>query len=247
MAIDMNKMRARQTALKNKGGDGNNQFWRPQEGEQTIRIVTPADGDPFRDFWFHYEVGDEKGFLSPKRNFGEDCPLDSYVRALWKDGSEESKRMARKLGARQRFFAPVVVRGEESEGVKVWGFGKRAYETLLGLVLNPEYGDVTDPESGTDLVVTYTKPAGASFPETKITPRRKSSPLHKDSEKATALLESVPDFDEVFTASRRTGEEVQDILDRFLQSSEAEGTDSAEVTNISGASKVDKAFSELLG
>ena len=66
MAIDMNKMRARQTALKNKGGDGNNQFWRPQEGEQTIRIVTPADGDPFRDFWFHYEVGDEKGFLSPK-------------------------------------------------------------------------------------------------------------------------------------------------------------------------------------
>ena len=51
MAIDMNKMRARQQALKNKGGEKNNQFWRPQEGEQTVRIVTPADGDPFRDFW----------------------------------------------------------------------------------------------------------------------------------------------------------------------------------------------------
>ena len=95
MAIDMNRMRARQTALKNKGGDGNNSFWRPQEGEQTIRIITPSDGDPFRDYWFHYEVGNEKGFLSPKRNFGEDCPLDSYVRALWKEGSEESKRRPR--------------------------------------------------------------------------------------------------------------------------------------------------------
>ena len=247
MAIDMNKMRARQQALQNKGGDNNNQFWRPQEGEQTVRIVTPADGDPFRDFWFHYEVGNEKGFLSPKRNFGEDCPLDNYVRALWKEGSEESKRMARKLGARQRFFAPVVVRGEESEGVKVWGFGKRAYETLLGLVLNPEYGDVTDPESGTDLVITYTKPAGASFPETKITPRRKSSPLLEDSEAATQLLENVPDFDEVFSSARRTTTEVQDILDRFLQSNDGETTEETNVTSISGGSKVDKAFSELLG
>tara|TARA_R110000744_G_scaffold206476_1_gene325086 strand:- start:744 stop:1478 length:735 start_codon:yes stop_codon:yes gene_type:complete len=244
MAIDMNRMRARQTALKNKGGDGNNSFWRPQEGEQTIRIITPSDGDPFRDYWFHYEVGNEKGFLSPKRNFGEDCPLDNYVRALWKEGSEESKRMARKLGARQRFFTAVVVRGEEDQGVKVWGFGKRAYETLLGLVLNPEYGDVTDPETGTDLVVTYTKPVGASFPETKITARRKSSPLHKDSAKAAELMSNVPDFDEVFSSSRKTVQEVQDILDDFLKSAdEAE----PEITNISGGSQVDKAFSELLG
>lgn len=243
MAIDMNKMRARQTALKDKGGD-KNQFWKPQEGEQTVRIITPSDGDPFRDFWFHYEVGNERGFLSPKRNFGEDCPLDSYVRALWKEGSEESKRMARKLGARQRFFAPVVVRGEEDAGVRVWGFGKRAYETLLGLVLNPEYGDVTDPETGTDLVVTYTKAVGASFPETKITARRKSSPLHKDSARAAELMSSVPDFEEVFSSSRKTVQEVQDILDEFLKSSD---DTEPEVTNISGGSQVDKAFSELLG
>ena len=246
MAIDMNKMRARQQALKNKGGEKNNQFWRPQEGEQTVRIVTPADGDPFRDFWFHYEVGNEKGFLSPKRNFGEDCPLDNYVRALWKEGSEESKRMARKLGARQRFFAPVVVRGEESEGVKVWGFGKRAYETLLGLVLNPEYGDVTDPETGTDLVVTYTKPAGASFPETKITPRRKSSPLHKDSAKAAEMMESVPDFDEVFASARKTSAEVKEILDNFLNSEESFAAAEAP-TSATSTTSVDKAFSELLG
>ena len=94
MAINMDKMRARQTALKNKGGENNNSFWRPQEGDQTVRIVTPSDGDPFRDYWFHYEVGNEKGFLSPKRNFGEDCPLDNYVRALWKDGSEVGRAPA---------------------------------------------------------------------------------------------------------------------------------------------------------
>ena len=246
MAIDMNKMRARMETLKNRGEKGANNFWKPEEGEQTIRLVSPADGDPFKDYWFHYDVGGASGFLSPKRNFGEDCPLDTYVRALWKDGSEESKRMARKLSAKQRFFAPVVVRGREDEGVKVWGFGKRAYETLLGLVLNPEYGDITDAESGTDLVITYTKPAGASFPETKITPRRKSSPLHKDSAKAAEIMESVPDFDEVFASARKTSAEVKEILDNFLNSEESFAAAEAP-TSATSTTSVDKAFSELLG
>mgnify|MGYP001170914792 CR=1 FL=1 len=245
MAIDMEKMRARMTTLKNNGNGASNKFWRPPEGDSTIRIVAPSDGDPFRDYWFHYNVGEAPSFLSPKKNFGEDCPLDNFVRQLWKEGTEESKRMAKKLSARQRFFAPVVVRGEEAEGVKVWGFGKRAYETLLGLVLNPEYGDITDPTDGTDLVINYGKPAGASFPETKITPRRKNSPLHKDSDKAAELMESVPDFEELFSASRKTADEVQGILDSFLNSDESTQEDGASTGG--DATEVDKAFSELLG
>ena len=178
MGIDLKKMRERKNALENKGGN-NNRFWRPQDGEQTIRIVPTEDGDPFKDYWFHYNVGDNPGFLSPKRNFGEDCPLDSFVRQLWQEGTEDSKRMAKKLSARQRFFAPVVVRGEEDKGVRVWGFGKTVYETLLNLVLNPEYGDITDADAGTDLVLTYGKPAGATFPVTQLTPRRRSSTVDK--------------------------------------------------------------------
>lgn len=244
MALDMKKMKERMNALKNNGNATSNKFWRPQEGDQVVRIVPPADGDPFRDYWFHYNVGDVPGFLSPKKNFGEDCPLDDYVRQLWKDGSEESKRMAKKLSARQRFFAPVVVRGEEEEGVKVWGFGKRAYETLLSLVLNPEYGDITDAEEGTDLVITYSKPAGASFPETKITPRRKSSPLHSNKSRGAELLGGVPDFDELFGSSRRTTEEVQDILTAFLDGEDSTGDGGSQETSTSSA--VDKAFNELL-
>ena len=53
--------------------------------------------------------------------------------------------------AKQRFFSPVLVRGEETEGVRVWGYGKLAYQKLLGIVLDPDYGDITDPEDGNDL------------------------------------------------------------------------------------------------
>ena len=39
----------------------------------------------------------------------------------------------------------MVVRGREDEGVKIYGYGKRAYENLLGYILDPDYGDITDP------------------------------------------------------------------------------------------------------
>ena len=43
-----------------------------------------------------------------------------------------------------RTFAAVIVRGKESEGVKFWGFGKTVYQELLGVIYDPDYGDITD-------------------------------------------------------------------------------------------------------
>ena len=124
MAINMDKMKQKRENLQNNGKKS--AFWRPQDGEQVIRIVPTADGDPFKEYWFHYNLGDNPGFLSPKRNFGEECPLDGYVRELYRQGDDESVKMAKNLSARQRFFSPVIVRGEEDQGVRIWGFGKMA-------------------------------------------------------------------------------------------------------------------------
>ena len=49
MAIDLKKMRAKLDTLQNRGGDKKSNFWRPKDGEQTLRIVPTADGDPFKD------------------------------------------------------------------------------------------------------------------------------------------------------------------------------------------------------
>ena len=245
MGIDMKKMREKYAALKNRGEGGRSAFWRPQDGDQTIRIVPTADGDPFKEYWFHYNLGKHSGFLSPKRNFGEDDPLNDFVRSLYRENTEESIKMAKSLSARQRFFAPVVVRGEEDQGVRIWGFGKQVYETILGLVLNPEYGDITDVESGIDLTINYGKPAGAQFPQTKLTPKRRSTPLFEDTTQVQQALDSVPDFSTVF--ERKTPAEVQAMLDEFLLSeSGAEETSSETVKYTNSTSEVDKAFQELM-
>ena len=49
---------------------------------------------------------------------------------------------------------------------------------LLGLVLNPDYGDITDVDEGVDFTLTYTLPkTKGAFPQTNLVPKRKSSAL----------------------------------------------------------------------
>jgi hypothetical protein len=247
MAIDLKKMRSKLDRLEGKGR-ASSAFWKPQDGDQTIRILPCADGDPFKEFWFHYNLGDNRGFLSPKRNFGEDDPLDSFVRQLFNSGSEEDIKMAKNLMARQRFFSPVIVRGEEDKGVRLWGYGKMAYKELVTLALNPDYDDITDPETGTDLVINYGKPAGASFPKTTITPRRRSSPLFADDSggrKAAEAMSSIPEYDDVFVESRKTPEEVGRMLDEWL-AGESDGNHNVEKYGGNTGNSVDQKIDELL-
>lgn len=254
MAIDIKKMKAKLSALQNKGGgSGSKTFWSPKEGQQySLRIVPTPDGDPFKEYWFHYELGTQGGVLCPKKNFGEQCAACDFASKLYREKDEESAKMAKKFLPRQRFFSPVLVRGEEKEGVKVWGYGKTAYQDLINLVLNPDYGDITDPEQGTDLSIQSAKAPGQSFPMTKITPARKTSKLCQGTDvECKELLESVPDFEKLHT--RKTSAEVATILDQYLAGADNDAdaeASSSETKKFAAAptpkNKVDEAFSELM-
>ena len=243
MGIDLKKMRKKLSELNNKGSGG--RFWKPQDGKQDIRIVPTADADPFKEFYFHYNIG-QQGFLCPEKNYGDKCPACDFARKLYREGDDESIAQARDMTARQRYFSPVLVRGEESLGVKIWSYSKTVYQELLNLVLNPDYGDITDVDSGFDLTLEYGKAAGARFPSTNITPRRQTSRLcaDKTAEECTEILESVPDFDSLYT--RTTTEEVQRLLDEHFVS-DAEELSSETAKYGSESTSVDKAFADLAG
>jgi len=248
MGINLDKIKQRKQALESKGG-GNNNFWRPQDGDQSIRIVPTPDGDPFKDYFFHYNLGKTPGFLCPKKNFGDRCAVCDFAYKLYQEGTPESVKLAKSFFARQRFFSPVLVRGEEESGVRVWGYGKMAYESLLNLVLNPEYGDITDTEAGTDLILNYGKPAGAQFPQTKLQPRRNPSELCTNitEEQCSELLDSIPDFDSLF--ERKTTADVETLLDEYLASDDTAEGASSETTQYntdSAATSVDEAFDQLM-
>ena len=146
-----------------------------------------------------------------------------------------------------------MVRGEEQYGVRVWGYGKMAYESLLNLVLNPEYGDITCTDKGTDLVMNYGKPPGGQFPLTKLTPKRSTSPVcpDKTSDECKEMLESIPEFEDLF--ERKTSAEVQAMLDEHLLGdvgAEEASTETVKYNSQSSggaSSSVSEAFEELLG
>ena len=245
MAIDFKKMKAKLHALDNKGGSKNAAFWKPQDGDQNIRIVPTADGDPFKQFHFHYNVGKNPGFICPKKQHGKDCPVCNFAWHTYSEAKasndQETLKFAKTLFPKERYFSPVVVRGEEDQGVRLWGYGVMAYRELVQLVLNPDYGDITDTDTGTDLVINYGKPPGAQFPQTSITPRRRPSPMTSDSEVTARYLDQIPDFSSLF--ERKTPEQVQEMLDEFLLGEESAPTTAS---TPSGENAVDKAFAELL-
>jgi hypothetical protein len=252
MSINMDLMRKKLAALRGEGTREQSAWFKPDEGDQDIRIVPSPDGDPLKEMYFHYNVGNHRGgIVCPKRNFGDECPICEFASALWREGTdkndEESKKLAKSLFVRNRFFSPVVVRGRESEGVKIYGYGKRAYENLLGYILDPDYGDITDTLEGTDIALTYTKPTQAgAYPQTNLKMRRNTSPLLEDTDAIPALLDSMPDFDSLF--ERQTPEQINAILDESLGGDGSAESRSKETTRYSSGKKndVDRAFDELM-
>lgn len=249
MAIDIKKMKAKLAALQNKGG-GKNAFFKIEEGKKySVRVVNTPDGDPFKEYWFHYEIG-KNSILCPKKNFQEECAICNFASKLYKENTEDSAKMAKKFLARQRFFSPIIVRGEEKDGVKIWGYGKNVYQDLLSLTLNPDYGDITDPDTGTDLSMVSGKAPGAQFPTTKLTPARNASRLCQGTDdECRDLMDSVPNFDEIH--ERKSSADVAAALDEYLagtSDTDAE-TDSRETVKYAkkATNAVDEAFASLMG
>ena len=261
MGIDLNKMRAKHSALTSRGGDSSENFWKPDEGTHQLRLVCPPNGDPFFEAYYHYGMGAEgkTTVLSPRTN-GDSDPIAEWGTTLWNEGTEGSKEAAKRFWPKMRVFAPVVVRGEEEKGVRWWGFSRTTYQALLDVVLDPEYGDITDTETGTDLRIDYGKKSGQQYPTTDVRPMRRPSPLAKTEEEVSTLLGTVKDATDIFEVA--TYEACEKVLNDTL--GDGEVTTTSETTRYSnnantnttpttttdkgmeGVADIETAFDELL-
>lgn len=171
-------------------------FWKPEIGKHVIRVV-PSKYEPemqFSELRFHYGIG--KFPMIALTNFGEQDPIDQYVKELRKETDKESWSLAGKLSPKSRYFTPVIVRGEEEKGVRLWNFGINVYKAFLGLAEDEEVGDFTDISNGRDFTVEVV--AGNPYPSTTIRPKMKQTPLSDNAEKVKLWLEEQPNPIESF-------------------------------------------------
>jgi hypothetical protein len=221
MVLDLEQIRKRLNALKTQTNKSSN-LWKPEPGKTKIRIIPYKfqPDNPFVELYFHFELG-KRSYLSLK-TFGEKDPIVEFSEKLKRTGDKSDWAMGRKMEPKLRTFACVVVRGKEQEGVKFWGFGKTIYEKLLATIAEPEWGDITDPHTGRDIIVEFKtkEQVGKDFPETDITVLPNQTPLTKDDELMGKLLDEQKEITEVYP--KPTYDELKDVLDKYLNPEEEE-------------------------
>jgi hypothetical protein len=231
--MDINSIKAKLNALQTQqsrpsGEARKNVFWKPAVGKQTIRIVPSAynKSNPFSELYFHYGI-DKNPIISPT-NWGEKDPIVEFAKQLRTSKDKESWRLARKLDPKMRVFVPVIVRGEEAEGVKLWGFGKEIYMELLSMVEDEDIGDYTDIISGRDLNLTTVgaDTTGTGFNKTTVRARTKESALTDNDALLQTILNEQPDPLKVF--SRMSFDDMKSVLQKWLAPDEQEGVISSE-------------------
>ena len=187
--MDISKIKNRLTQLQSTTSTKDN-FWKPAPGKTQIRIVPYKFNkeNPFVEAFFHYGLGGNKTYLSPVTNGNAD-PVAEFADKLKSTGNKDEWIQGKRLEPKMRTYAPVIVRGEESEGVKWWGFGKTVYQELLSVIADPDYGDITDPTTGRDIMIERQTPAEAGNQYGKTTVRVKPNQTTITDDKA--LLENV--------------------------------------------------------
>jgi len=213
--MDLNAIKKRLNQLQTSNTRTSN-LWKPQPGSQVVRIVPYKFNrdNPFIELYFHYDLGG-KNYLSPI-SFGRPDPIEEFAQKLKSAGSKDDYRLGRKIEAKMRTFAPVVVRNEEKEGVRFWGFGKTVYQELLSIIADPDYGDITDAVSGRDVAVEFktAEETGKSFPSTSIRVKPNQTPITEDASVLEAIKETQKNITEIY--QERSYDELTQALNDYL-------------------------------
>ena len=251
--MDLNAVKKRLAQLESSNTRTTN-LWKPSPGKTQVRIVPyKLNKDiPFIELFFHYDLGG-RTYLSPV-SFGRPDPIEEFADKLKQSGNREDWRLGKKLESKLRTFAPVVVRGEENEGPKFWGFGKTVYQELLGIIADPDYGDISDPVNGRDIVVEFktAEEIGASFPKTSIRVKPNQTPITEDGGLLRSIIDDQKDIREIY--QEYSYDELTEALQEWLSPGEEEETTTKTDTNVpastlksavSSTSNVTDAFDDL--
>lgn len=125
-----------------------------------FRILPMKDGgSPFVEVYYHEKQvnGKWEKIYCSHLNDGEHCPLCEAKDALYEDGSERAKKLAKEFVARKFYVVKGIDRDNEEDGVKFWRF-KHKYtgDGIMDKII-PLFklkGDISDPREGRDMIIT---------------------------------------------------------------------------------------------
>lgn len=211
--MNMEALKNRLDAAESGGGYSNTDYDNLQNGKNVRRVLWPkGEKDVFYSEGFlHFSLGAEgKKVATCPKTFNEKnpCPICEYVAQLQKSKSKQDKKLANQIKAKRRIYINVLSRDDEEETPKVLPIGVTILKGLLETICDPDYGDITDPETGRD--VTITRKGQGLNTEYSVLPKPKSSVVSEDME-VDDIEEAMADLDALFI--EKSYDELQAILD----------------------------------
>lgn len=220
----LNSLQSTNTPGKKEKIDYSKVYWKPkEEGKYQIRIVPSKlnPKNPFQEVFVHY--GFSKFPIYALTNWGEKDPIVEFAAQLRKTNDRENWVLAKKLDPKMRVFAPVIVRGEEEKGVRLWEFGKEIYMQLLGIAEDEDYGDYTDINDGRDFTVDVVKGdiGGRQGLKSSIRIKPKTTALSSDASLIQTFLKEQPVLLEI--QRKMEFEALKEVLQNWLSPEDATG------------------------
>lgn len=180
MALDLNKIR--DNYEKKTEGKGGIDRWKPQAGENYIRVLphtlryfTETIAEIGFTYFVHFDVGPEGAkemVVCPKTlNRKNICPVCEAVALLQKSNDPNDQDLANRMGVRRRYLLNILdMKSAETiaKGVQVLECGPSIYNNIIRWC-NPKWGDPLDLENGRNMTLTAIVPPGGNKIHTEYT------------------------------------------------------------------------------
>ena len=156
------------------------------EGKNKRRILPPWSevGDWHKRAGYHYNILQEGAVLCPKITWDQPCPLCDLNQELFKGGAKEDKEYAKKIRAKERFYANVLNLDLNDSKVYVMEFGTKLEKDIIKAMIGDDedeefvgLGDITDPKSGYNVQIKKTVPADKMQTSYEVAPSKSASPV----------------------------------------------------------------------
>lgn len=167
-----------QAALNSLEEVGKSDYFIPREGKNIIRIL------PWKHVFF-FKATLHYGFQRREKGGGEraypcllmfgdkNCPVCDFREKLVNSDDPKKVSLAQRLRPVTKFYCNVLDRDKLNEGVKIYGFSMKMMRAIKGYLEDDDYGDITDPEEGRDIIIVR---EGTTFTKTSYEIRVKAKP-----------------------------------------------------------------------
>ena len=184
MALNIDLIRKKLKAAQEADMKRSANYFSFKDGRNVIRILPPWEGSEdfsrvFGKHWGTTEDGSRFCVYCPRDTFGKHCPVCENIAHEWKSPglTEERKQFLKDISSGPRYLANVIDLNDKGRGIQVAEFPKTVMEEVWKKMVDEDLGvgDVSDPESGYDLIVDRTgKGIGTKY---TVEPKKKSSKL----------------------------------------------------------------------